>query len=95
MFSEFAQFTALEHTPAHSTTACFRMQRMSPDKPVNLYQSHQQSHTSYAMSKPPLKVSPSPNDELARSLSNAFYITSYQSDISKYAGNKQNDFSLR
>ena len=69
-----------------TTHAHCRMQRMTPDRPVNLYQSHQQSHSSYSMSKPPLKISHSANDALARSLSNAFYITSYQSDIAKYAG---------
>ena len=61
---------------------------MSPDKSVNLYQSHGQTFSGYAMAKPPLKRSTSEDagsDALARSLNNAFYVTSYQSEITKYA----------
>lgn len=62
---------------------------MTPDKPVNLYQSHDQSFTGYAMAKPPLKRSTLEDatgaDALARSLNKAFYITSYQSEITRYA----------
>lgn len=62
---------------------------MTPDKPVNLYQSHDQSFTGYAMAKPPLKRPTSEDtigaDALARSLNKAFYITSYQSEITRYA----------
>ena len=62
---------------------------MTPDRPVNLYQSHDQSFTGYAMAKPPLKRSTSEDatgaDALARSLNKAFYITSYQSEITRYA----------
>ena len=72
---------------------------MAPDRPVNLYQSHQYHHNNYAMTKPslPLATTQQPplnthgsgvivtrntndKEELARSLSKAFYITSYQSD---------------
>ena len=62
---------------------------MTPDKPVNLYQSHDQSFTGYVMAKPPLKRSTLEDatgaDALARSLNKAFYITSYQSEITRYA----------
>ena len=62
---------------------------MSPDKPVNLYQSHDQSFTGYAMAKAPLKrptlEDATGADALARSLNKAFYITSYQSEITRYA----------
>ena len=62
---------------------------MCPDKPVNLYQSHSQTSSGYAMAKPPLKRSTSEeasgSEALARSLNNAFYVTSYQSEITKYA----------
>ena len=62
---------------------------MTPDRPVNLYQSHSQTFTGYAMAKPPLKRSTSDDasgsEALARSLSNAFYVTSYQSEITKFA----------
>ena len=62
---------------------------MSQDKPVNLYQSHSQTFSGYAMAKPPLKRSTSEDasgtEALARSLNNAFYVTSYQSEITKYA----------
>ena len=62
---------------------------MTPDKPVNMYQSHDQTFTGYAMAKPPLKRFTSEDatgaDALARSLNKAFYITSYQSDITRYA----------
>ena len=65
---------------------------MSPDQPVNMYQSHYQKYHSYTMSKAPLKRSNSEElggpEALARSLSKAFYITSYQSDIAKHAGMK-------
>lgn len=62
---------------------------MTPDKSVNLYQSHDQSFTGYAMANPPLKRSTSEDatgaNALARSLNKAFYITSYQSEITRYA----------
>jgi len=60
------------------------------DPPVNLYQSHRQRYHSYAMSNPPLKRSFSEEagsaEALTRSLNQAFYITSYQSNITRYAG---------
>ncbi len=63
---------------------------MSPGPAVNLYQSHQQPHHSYTMSRPLLRQSNAEDlggpDSLARSLSNAFYITSYQSEIARHAG---------
>ena len=63
---------------------------MTPDRPVNLYQSHEQSFTGYAMVRPPLKRSTSEDatgsEALARSLNKAFYVTSYQSEIARYAG---------
>ena len=62
---------------------------MTQDKPVNLYQSHDQTFTGYAMARPPLKRSTSEDaagtEALARSLNNAFYVTSYQSEITRYA----------
>lgn len=62
---------------------------MVPDKLVNLYQSHNQSFTGYAMAKPPLKRSTSEDatgaDALARSLNESFYVTSYQSEITRHA----------
>ena len=51
-----------------------------------MYQSHQQSYTPYAMAKPSPMKSQSADNVLARSLSNAFYVTSYQSDIARHAG---------
>ena len=63
---------------------------MSQDKAVNLYKSHDQTFTGYAMSRAPLKRSTSEeassHDALARSLNKTFYTTSYQSEFAKYAG---------
>lgn len=64
---------------------------MSSDQPVNMYQSHRQRYHSYAMSSPqPLTRSHSEQaggtEALTRSLNQAFYTTSYQSNIAKYAG---------
>ena len=71
----------------HSHT--HREKKLTPDKMVNLYQSHDQTFTGYTMARPPVKRSTSEevtgSEALARSLSNAFYITSYQSEIAKYA----------
>ena len=62
---------------------------MTPDSVVDLYKSHKQTFTGYAMAKPPLKKSTSEDvtgsEALARSLNNSFYITSYQSDIARQA----------
>ncbi len=54
---------------------------MGRGQPVNMYQSHQQSSHSYAMSKAPSKISGDfmGEEALARSLNQAFYITNYQS----------------
>ena len=64
------------------------MKRLSSDSVVDMYQSHQQRYHSYAMARPSLKKSDSVDSEseLARSLSTAFYSTSYQADIARYAG---------
>ena len=56
-----------------------------------MYQSHRQRYHSYAMSAPPsLRRSQSEEEggtaALTRSLNQAFYTTSYQSNITKYAG---------
>lgn len=62
---------------------------MSPDPTVNLYESHHQKYSSYAMA--PVSAQRSPSEvvggdaAVARSLNRAFYTTSYQSDIDKYA----------
>ena len=68
------------------SSCLYRLKRLTPDKPVNMYQSHQQRYTSYTMGKPALKSTQTADDALARSLSNTFYITSYQSDIARHAG---------
>jgi hypothetical protein len=72
---------------------------MTPDKRVNLYQSHDQSFTGYAMAKPPLKRPTSEDatgpEALARSLNKAFYITSYQSEITRYAPSGSMTYYLR
>lgn len=63
---------------------------MPADPTVDLYQSHQQKYRNYAMATPPVQRLPSEavGGEVAvsRSLNRAFYTTSYQSDIARYAG---------
>jgi len=67
----------------------YSARRMSLDSKVNLYQSHVQTYQGSAM---PTALKRSSSDDrfntesLASSLNKAFYITSYQSDISKKAG---------
>ena len=56
-----------------------------------MYQSHRQRYHSYAMSAPPPLRRLHSDEEggtaaLTRSLNQAFYTTSYQSNITKYAG---------
>lgn len=59
------------------------------DSTVNLYQSHQQKYHNYAMATPPVQRSPveviGGEQAVTRSLNKAFYTTSYQADINKYA----------
>lgn len=63
---------------------------MPADPSVNLYQSHQQKYHNYAMATPSVQRLPSESlggeQAVTRSLNNAFYTTSYQSDIARYAG---------
>lgn len=75
--------------------SCFhilhRSRPMSSGRPVNMYQSHRQRYHSYAMSSPQLLTRSHSKQEggteaLTRSLNQAFYTTSYQSNITKYAG---------
>ena len=70
-------------------TLYYRDRKMAPDKVVDLYKSHKQTFTGYAMAKPPLKRATSEEatgfESLARSLNNSFYVTSYQSDIARHA----------
>ena len=72
-----------------SCILCYSARRMSSDSNVNLYQSHVQTFQGSAMPSA-IKRSNSESqyntDSLAASLNKAFYITSYQSDISKKAG---------
>ena len=63
---------------------------MPQDPSVNLYQSHQQNYHNYAMATPTVQRLPSEevggDQAVTRSLNKAFYTTSYQSEIAKYAG---------
>lgn len=72
---------------------------MPADPTVNLYQSHQQKYHNYAMATPPVQHLPSEEvggeDAVTRSLSRAFYTTSYQSHMSKYAGEYFKELSNR
>ena len=63
---------------------------MPVDHTVNLYKSHQQKYSNYAMASSPLQIAPTEtvggDTAVTRSLNQAFYTTSYQSDISNTAG---------
>lgn len=63
---------------------------MPTNPTINLYQSHRQKYCTHAMATPNFQhlpsESPGGDQAVARSLNKAFYTTSYQSHIDKYAG---------
>lgn len=77
--------------PKALTTAAV-LSPLPADPTVNLYQSHRQNYHSYAMTSAPVLRSPAElvggEEAVARALNRAFYTTSYQSHITKYASQR-------